>query len=705
MYTIFSRYDNDLKKIFIGGTNSSIIDITDKAWLDAVENSINFTDGIIGYVKSVDDIFIQELWEDKPEGIIVNNAAELLATVKTISEGTILLAPGNYGKFGLNATSGVKNTGKITIKSLDSENPAKFSWFGLYKINNFTIDSVIFDYTFTKGDVDYTRNFNIEYCNNIEITNCLFDGDFAYGIGEASDGFGYAYGLFVRGVDDFKFTSNEMRNFLRGLLVTTGKNIEIFNNDIHSMRSDSMNFAAVSNVKIDSNWLHDQKTSPKSLDHADMIQFWTNGTTTPNTDITIINNVLDIGLGRATQSIFMRNEEVDNKRAGSEMFYKNVKIQDNLIVNGHSHGITIGETDGLYIADNTLVHADGELVDGVDSLIEYPSINVNKDCVNVIIKNNITRTISGYLAQPTWMLTNNLFVQDYDIQLPGWYNDIFVTSSMFPQNGEHYFYKKEDSYLGAGYEIIPGHFNIEQSINTIKAKGLEDNVNNSWNFSDGTIKIGNEVSHTYKSGGIYAVILNDNIYAKVVIEDPIALTYTAKDGFLAYDARLGVISIPVVRHSAEGLVLGGPKSSTSITREHIKDICFSKEIDLSFDIKATTANSQGEILRIHGTIIVGVDPLGNVSIRAFPKGKSEMRITTKDIKINDGNVHNIHIYMKNDNVLCIDINGQQKGKIFLPEVLGGLGSHGLTFGDPWGTNNFVGLLDNLEIAANKSLFQ
>ena len=87
-----------------------------------------------------------------------------------------------------------------------------------------------------------------------------------------------------------------------------------------------------------------------------MIQFWTSGTTSPSTNITIRGNILNSGAGDWTRSIFMRNEMVDLGLAGDEMFYQNILIENNVIYNAHAHGITVGETDGLTIRNNTILY-------------------------------------------------------------------------------------------------------------------------------------------------------------------------------------------------------------------------------------------------------------------------------------------------------------------------------------------------------------
>ena len=60
-----------------------------------------------------------------------------------------------------------------------------------------------------------------------------------------------------------------------------------------------------------------------------------------------------------TQSIFMRNEVVDQGLAGANMYYQNVLIENNIIYNAHTHGITVGETIGLTIDHNTALTEPG----------------------------------------------------------------------------------------------------------------------------------------------------------------------------------------------------------------------------------------------------------------------------------------------------------------------------------------------------------
>ena len=67
----------------------------------------------------------------------------------------------------------------------------------------------------------------------------------------------------------------------------------------------------------------------------------------------------------------MRNEMVDTGGAGDEMFYRNITIEDNVIYNAQVHGITVGETHGLTIKNNTILRNQAS---GDDKLVHVPRI-------------------------------------------------------------------------------------------------------------------------------------------------------------------------------------------------------------------------------------------------------------------------------------------------------------------------------------------
>ena len=213
-------------------------------------------------------------------------------------------------------------------------------------------------------------------------------------------------------------------------MVSDSKGITVQGNDVHDIRMDGMNFAQVESVLIADNHIHDFRRSLDSKDHADMIQFWTNGTTAPSRDIVIRDNVLNSGQSAYTQSIFMRNDLVDRGLAGREMFYDDVTIIDNVIINAHLHGITVGETDGLRIQNNTVVRNARSEGEKENVALWMPQIRVAEISTDVRIERNVTGKVSGAAGQPDWTVAENLIVQDRARMEPGFYGTVFGTKAL-----------------------------------------------------------------------------------------------------------------------------------------------------------------------------------------------------------------------------------------------------------------------------------
>jgi Right handed beta helix region len=325
----------------------------------------------------------------------VSTSAQLTMALSQASGGDkILLAAGNYGQ--LEITGNYDSP--LTIASANPGNPASFSTMSINGAENVTVDSVVFNYDFKESDIPTYKPFEVVNSSKVVIQNSVFEGDMASGQGTIFDGHGTGIGLSVRSSSGVEVEKNEFKSWGTALQVNESQNVQVQGNNIHDIRKDGMNFVEVQGVVIENNYIHDFKGLPDAIDHRDMIQFWTTGTNNPSTDIIIRKNVLDIGNGSHTQSIFMRNEVVDKGQAGQGMFYQNVLIENNVIINHHLHGITVGETAGLVIQNNTLVAAKPDASEsttqwllekyGSGAGILVPRINVTDDSQGVGIKTN-----------------------------------------------------------------------------------------------------------------------------------------------------------------------------------------------------------------------------------------------------------------------------------------------------------------------------
>ena len=339
--------------------------------------------------------------------------------------GTVTLSGGDHGALDLrNRTFDPGNP--LVLRAADPADPPRFSGLLLARTANVVLEGLVLDYRFAPGDPPHLRPFRIENSSGIVLRDLLIDGDVARGTGTGSDGFPTAFGLGITGSTGVTLERSEIRGFYRGIVVGTSTDIVVRGNDIHALRMDGMNFAQVKGVAIEDNWIHDFDRSVDSADHADMIQFWTNGTTAPSEDIVIRGNLLNSGRGAYTQSIFMRNDLVDRGLAGPEMFYRNIVIENNFILNAHLHGIAVGETDGLAIRNNTVVR--NPLSEGAQDNppLWNPRISVSPASRDVAIERNVVSRLGGPEAQPDWVVRDNVFVQDEGRMRPNFYGTVFV---------------------------------------------------------------------------------------------------------------------------------------------------------------------------------------------------------------------------------------------------------------------------------------
>jgi hypothetical protein len=639
---------------------------------------------------------------------------------------TIALAGGNYGSFFLGAKSGFDITfpSNVTITSANPDQPAVFSKVDVRGAANLTFDGVTFDYTFKTGDQIYSRPFSFSGCDNIAIRNTTIDGDVARGVSAVDDGYGYAIGLSVRGSRGVTLEQNEISGFHRGLTVGESQNVAVHGNDLHSLRMDGMNFSEVRDVVIENNWIHDFKRSLDSLDHSDMIQFWTNGTDSPTENVIIRGNRLDIGAGDATQSIFMRNDLVDRGLAGDAMFYRNILIEQNVITNGHLHGISVGETAGLTIRNNSVLHADGRAVDGLDPSVEIPAINVAGRSTSVAVTGNATSAVSGFTGQPGWTVAQNAFVQDQDAGKPGYYGTEFTTSSLTPGADPVAVPGGLLERLNAGADVtrdpvsdtIQPLFSatvspddpsciIFDATATLQAAGaLPKGTQFLWSFGDGTTASGAVVAHDYGATGQYnaelKVILPDGqgflATAAVSIADTDVLTL-GDSQFVAFDTTgAAVVLAPDDSISDAGLTLQAKGVSASVVREHVTDILGTEDFTIDLTLQAASSTSRGEIFRLHGSLIASTDAKGNLLIRAFGTDGVERKLFSTDVNLADRKAHDLSISM-HDNVLSLTIDGRMVDTEPMPVSLARVGSHNLVFGNPWGSANFVGTLSAFDI--------
>jgi len=354
--------------------------------------------------------------------ISVSTEDELQAALKAAKGGEVIeLKGGDYGSVSI---SGVSFSDDVTIRSADTDNPATFSGISLRSVKNLTFDSIAVDFTTESGlsrnEADEKIAVLVNGCTGVTIRNSVFEGDTHEEAGSTISGLPVGIGMFVRNSEEITIEGNEFFNWGRAAKFRETSDLTVEGNDIHTIRSDGLNFADVDGVLIQANHLHDFMSYDSISDHRDMIQFWTAGTDSPSTDIVIRDNILNSGAGVGTQTILMGNEAVNNQGAGEEMYYRNVTIENNTIYNSHLHGITVGQAIDVQIRSNTLLHNQDS---GSGGTLYLPTIRLSDKSKNVTVEKNITSAVTNAPSGAT--IRDNLFVQDTSPDQPNYYENMF----------------------------------------------------------------------------------------------------------------------------------------------------------------------------------------------------------------------------------------------------------------------------------------
>jgi hypothetical protein len=282
-------------------------------------------------------------------------------------------------------------------------------------------------------------------------------------------------------------------------------------------------------VLIEGNYFHDFAGAPGSGDHADMIQFWTTGTTSPSTNIIIRSNILDSSSGSVAQSIFMRNDVVDLGKAGLEMFYQNITIENNVIHNAQTHGITVGETIGLSINNNTILQNADSANNGS---INVPRIHVNEASQDVVISNNILPRFDLATNAENWTVDNNLVVQRDNPEGDNYIGDLFANALVGAGSSLADFMSLPGSKiesLGVGSSLTRFNAHPDQPMGFIldaNGSGMQSlnfafdassvygsagklDVSGAdivWDYGDGNVGSGVNANHNFEKAGIYDVV-------------------------------------------------------------------------------------------------------------------------------------------------------------------------------------------------------
>lgn len=664
----------------------------------------------------------------------VGTQADLLAELANAEAGTVIeIAPGDYGALKISDLAGTTDQ-PIILKGSDPANPPRFSSLDLRDVQHLRVLHLTFDYEWQPGEKIYHRPFQIIGSEDVTVSNTLFDGDLTVAATEQEPSpTGFALG--ISSSSGVIIADSEFRHFFRGIVTAQSNKITLRNNNLHSLRMDGLNFAETRDVVIEGNRIQNFDRVLNSADHADFIQFWTNQTKSPSENIIIRGNILNSGDGWYTQSIFMRNDQVDRGLAGREMFYRNVLIEDNVIINAHLHGISVGETDGLIIRNNSVIrNARSEGPDNNPNLWT-PQIRVSPTATNVTITGNVVSKIEGFDDQPDWAVENNFFIQDRRPGDPGYYDEVFLGARTGdPTRLENFASLPGGPLDGSGLgssilanlandlakplpaikvtpeESTPKGFAFDATLTRFPAHSDPASATYAWDMGDGTRLEGAKVTHGYATDGTYNVTLTltlpgtEDVRAQATVTIPKSDVFALDPTTNALMAFSGDAPIAITHPSISGgiLRLAPDDPRLTVPFDLIAPLYGAQDFRLSFRLQGSGDYRKfGEILHIPKTLVLSVTGRGALNVEATVSDGKVQNVKSPGERLYETTWRDIDLlFSGRQKTLSILIDGQPVAERpfdgFSPK-----GRWDMTFGNPKkGGDTFIGALSDLRLTVN-----
>ena len=637
----------------------------------------------------------------------VSTNAELDKALKELSAGkggVIELAAG--GTFRLSATDyrDTQQDAPVLIRSANPDKPAIFSSVTITDRENISIvDVEIYGTRAQLGD-----STNMVYVGNSENIR-IFDSEIhsnatmAAGL-KTMPGADQTVGssaVYVRGSPDFVFAGNRIYDANHGVALIDTSDVTIVGNEITRMQGDGIRIAGVQDAVIQANWIHDMLGSTTSFNHPDMIQFWGANIRQNTVNVTIRDNVLDVGDGPSYQMIFGRNE--DFKQNG--WLFDNIQILNNVLVGGTYHQISIAQTQNAVARNNTIFTQEGAYsIQSDGSHTSHGTGWIKLESKSSTIEKNIALTVHGGGDNATYTMGNGRgktdqnanFVnleagsggdlRDLMLRLDSIWNGKYGSDILW-NDGKNPFLLAVADVSVSTYDKSVVRLDASASQN---ASGLMTDANAKflWTFDDGTKATGRVVEHDFKTGGSHGYSLKvtnssgrtDEIARSIDLDHRTGFDFKVSGGKLVnkVDPSTSLFGNPVV--SKTGLVISN-KQTTTMSRD-VEGLTSLDAFDFGMTI-APKAGSAGVFFYIHNAVRGEVTKDGAI-LYSFTTDKGTFAAQTKAKIFADGAHHVNFVYDGAAGKFGIYVDGALSTQIDATGTTLPLSAWPVSFGRTWG---------------------
>ena len=273
--------------------------------------------------------------------VAVSNSTQLSQALRNAGPDTrIELASGTYT---LSSRGGDFHGATITAAT-GAE--VSFSQVTLNSVSHLTFDNV--DFIDQAGNDD--KLFVMASSSDVTIRNASFEG--------LSDGAGYGrgVGLWVNKTTGFTLENSQISDFTTGSWLGAITDLTVRGNTYTDISLDGMIVGGIHGGLFADNEI--DLHVPSGVNHTDGMQFYNSGANSsgandPLTDLVIRDNHIETH-NKASHGIYMANALADPANSGAT-FFRNLTIEDNIVISGQVSGIAVGQTIGLDVHGNIIL--------------------------------------------------------------------------------------------------------------------------------------------------------------------------------------------------------------------------------------------------------------------------------------------------------------------------------------------------------------